>query len=114
MLSNSPLTSSPRSVVPQPAWSPCRVFQLTTILIAPVFFGLAPAPVNAASQITCNNSPQMSVLPELRASETQLAVRKSEQLKCGFSGARWHPDAEGHFRWCMGLNLGPSRPDSPT
>ena len=48
------------------------------------------------------------------ASETQQAVARATQFKCGFSGARWSPDTEGHFRWCMGLNEGPSHPASPT
>jgi len=48
------------------------------------------------------------------ASDAQRAVQKNLQNKCGFSGPRWNADAEGHFRWCMDLNLGPSRPDSPT
>ena len=94
MLSNSPLTSSPRSVVPQPAWLPCRVFQLTTILIAPVFFGLAPAPVNAASQITCNNY----MTDAFR--KAQDAIR----LGCGFSGPVWSTDGLGHKTWCQGAN----------
>lgn len=41
------------------------------------------------------------------------AVQKNVQLKCGLQGARWHPEPDGHFRWCMGLNLSPSHPGSP-
>jgi hypothetical protein len=36
------------------------------------------------------------------AEDAMVAVGKNVANGCNFTGARWHGDRNGHFRWCMG------------
>jgi hypothetical protein len=58
-----------------------------------------------------NNAP---VFCQKYVDEAVAAAKQNETLGCGYSGARWDTDPNGHLAWCLALRGDQSAPNTET